>query len=129
MARTNTLRSTTVDSLYRDRTPDGRTLSSQPQNSDEENAQPTMESSKTPARPPVPSRPPLPNSFRLQRANKRLRLDRAETPSVWMEEILSQHPPQEDRGTKRYYDPEQNQELKRDIRMALRNSNRDLRGK
>jgi hypothetical protein len=118
-----------VDSLYRDRTPDGLPLSSQPQNSDEENAQPAMESSKTPARPPAPGTSSLPNGFSLRRANKRLRLDRAETPSALVEEILSQHPRQEERGTKRYYDPEQNQELKRDLRMALRNSNRDLRGR
>jgi hypothetical protein len=132
MARINTHRSGTVDSLYRGRSPDVPSSASQPQVSDQENDRPAMESSKTPA----PTEPPrstiprstLPENVGLRRENKRMRLDRGETPSVLVQEILSQHPQQDDQGSNRYYDPNQNPSLKRDLRVALRDSWRDLRG-
>jgi hypothetical protein len=121
MARNNTGRATTVDSLYRGRTPDP---SQEP--SDQENDQPAMESTEKQMGPP---RSTLPLNVGLQRENKRMRLDRGETPSVLVQEILSQHPQQESEGTKRYYDPDQDPNLKRDLRIALRDSYRDLKGK
>ena len=87
-----------------------------------------MESSKAPARPTAPPRSSLPDNVSLQRENKRLRLDRGETPSVVVEQILSQHPRQDEHGSNRYYDPNQNPLLKRDLRVALRQTWRELRG-
>jgi hypothetical protein len=129
MARQNIRRSTTVDSLYRDRTPDGTSLTSQVQTSDKENDNPGMDRSKPTERPNAPNRPSLVNPINSQRANKRQRLDREDTPNTRVEGLLSQYPRQEDTGSQRYYNPEQNEDLRRELRIAMRHNIRDIQGK
>ena len=74
-----------------------------------------------------PSRPPLSAAHRLSvQGNKRRRLD---SPNTRLEEILSQHPRQEEDDDTKYFDPEQDEDLRRDIRLAIRDNHRSIHGK
>lgn len=111
MARINTRRETsTATSLYRSRTP----------NSDKENHH-SQQTGKRKSMNPPPTRPPLSAS----EVNKRRRLD---TPQTRIESILSQHPRKEHNDETTFFDPEQDEELRRDIRLAIRDNHRDIHG-
>jgi hypothetical protein len=123
MARLNTRRSQTTDSLYRGRTA-SETLRGNSPNvaSDKENQNPEAQGKQSTN---PPSRPPLSTSNMLTQGNKRRRLD---SPQVRLEEILSQHPRQDEDEDKKYFDPEQDEDLRRDIRLAIRDNHRSIHG-
>ena len=128
MARLNTRRSTT-DTIYRDRTPEGAsgttpspTPPSASFSSDKENRNSSRAS-------PANKRPLGNAKSTMNGSGKRRRLEeqprnaqrRRTTASTQQQEL-------EEDDDKNFYDPDQDPEERRNVRMQLRNNNRELKG-
>jgi non-structural maintenance of chromosomes element 4 len=128
MARLNaSQRSPSTDSLYRGRTPLDSRGNTPAATSDKENQNPQASRSKSTTSGSMnpPSRPPLTAAQRLSIGNKRRRLDSSQTR---INQILSQHPRKEDSDDTKYFDPEQDENLRRDLRLEIRENHRDIHG-
>jgi non-structural maintenance of chromosomes element 4 len=125
MARLNARRSPSTDSLYRGRTPLDSRANTPAGISDKENQNPHTERSKSSASMNPPSRPPLTAAQKLSIGNKRRRLD---SPQTRIDQILSQHPRRQESDDTKYFDPEQDENLRRDLRLEIRENHRDIHG-
>jgi hypothetical protein len=117
MARINIRRSTTVDSLYRGRTPTDQAIS------DKENRTPEGDVQQSNSMAPPKG---LPEHINKRRRLETQSIDRAWTP---MTQFLSQNPlDEEEDETRKYYDPDQDPAVRRVLRIEMSRTHREIQG-
>jgi hypothetical protein len=125
MARVNynrQQREDTTNSLYRGRTPDSMNITT----SDKENSSPRIGKRKSTTQPSTRSSQGL--AVQNTQGSKRRRMENNNTLNSRLQEQLSQYPRQEETEEQRFFNPDQNEDLRRDLRMGMRDNRAELIG-